>query len=291
MADTGRDIVRRCLEDSGLSFWCDQYLMSDTCAYLMDFYLPDMNLAIAIRGQNDFRPEYGSVAVGKDFLQKRALLAQEQGMGLVQLFEHDFHTGNRWDVVKQRLSAFGKQTRIGARQCRFSTVDSARARKFLSRYHTQGYINTAQSSYGLFYGDDLVSVMLFGKSRYNAYDMELLRYCTEPRFGASGGFSKLLADSLRDMSFHGSLVSFMDLNCRFSAKSVYDKYGFSFDGLTEPDYVWVSEDRYVLSRYACMKHRLVQAGFDASMSEAEIMHSRGYEKLYGAGSARYVLMA
>ena len=81
----------------------------------------------------------------------------------------------------------------------------------------------------------------------------------------------------------------MDLNKRLRASNVYEKHGFQFDGLTKPGYVWVK--RYgteILSRYNTTKSKLVAEGYDASKSEVEIMLDRGYFRVFGSGSKRYV---
>ena len=83
----------------------------------------------------------------------------------------------------------------------------------------------------------------------------------------------------------------MDLNKILKASNVYEKHGFQFDGLTRPDYVWVK--RYgteTLSRYSTTKSKLVSEGYDASKSEVEIMRDRGYFRVFGSGSKRYVFV-
>ena len=81
----------------------------------------------------------------------------------------------------------------------------------------------------------------------------------------------------------------MDLNKRLRASNVYGNNGFQFDGLTRPDYVWVK--RYgteTLSRYNTTKSNLAKEGYDVSKSEVEIMRERGYFRVFGSGSKRYV---
>jgi len=38
-----------------------------------------------------------------------------------------------------------------------------------------------------------------------------------------------------------------------------------------------------------MKHKLVREGFDLTKTENEIMSSRGYNKIYNSGNAKYLL--
>ena len=45
-----------------------------------------------------------------------------------------------------------------------------------------------------------------------------------------------------------------------------------------------------LSRYSTTKSKLVSEGYDASKSEVEIMRDRGYFRVFGSGSKRYVFV-
>ena len=55
------------------------------------------------------------------------------------------------------------------------------------------------------------------------------------------------------------------------------------------NYVYTKMDTgEVLTRYQCQKHRLVEQGFDASLSEEQIMKQRGFNKIYDCGNAVYV---
>ena len=57
-------------------------------------------------------------------------------------------------------------------------MSSQEARKFLEDNHLQGYANS-KIRLGLYYNEELVSLMTFSKPRYTKnYDWELVRFCT-----------------------------------------------------------------------------------------------------------------
>ena len=74
-------------------------------------------------------------------------------------------------------------------------------KEFIQNNHIQG--NVAYSlSYGLYFEDELVQIITFGKSRFNKnYEWEILRSCTKMGYNIIGGFSKLLKCFKNEMNF------------------------------------------------------------------------------------------
>ena len=65
--------------------------------------------------------------------------------------------------------------------------------------------------------------------------------------------------------------------------------GFNESGHTVPNYWWgIGSKKFHRSKF--MKHLLVKDGADPKMSESQIMKSRGYFKIYGAGNIKYELI-
>jgi hypothetical protein len=77
---------------------------------------------------------------------------------------------------------------IYARKCQLrEVIDTSIVRKFLNDNHIQGYSHSS-IKIGLYYEDELVSLMIFGKKRKN---MELIRFCNKLNTNVIGGSSKL----------------------------------------------------------------------------------------------------
>ena len=256
-------------------------------------YLPKYNLGIEVNPVSTHSVDVGRLGLSsKNYHQEKSLLAEEKGIGLIQFYDADYHDVRRFEVFKEQLKALvSTKTKIGARNCKIQPIDAKSSNQFLNKYHFQGMERSSFARYGLYYGENLVGVLTLGKSRYTKDEFEILRYCVDPNVVVIGGFSKLFTYALKDIKTGSKIISYMDLNKRLRASNVYEKHGFQFDGLTKPDYVWVK--RYgteTLSRYNTTKSKLVSEGYDASKSEVEIMRERGYFRVFGSGSKRYVFV-
>lgn len=259
----------------------------------IDIYLPKYNLGIEVNPVSTHSVDVGKLGLtSKKYHQNKSLLAEEKGVDLIQFYDADYHDARRFDVFKRYLkSLVSVKTEIKESDCTVQPIDAKSSNQFLNHYHFQGMERSSSARYGLYYGKNLVGLMTLGKSRYTKDEYEIVRYCLDPNVVVIGGFSKLFTYALKDIKTGSKIISYMDLNKRLRASNVYEKHGFQFDGLTKPDYVWVK--RYgtkTLSRYNTTKSKLESEGYDASKSEVEIMRERGYFRVFGSGSKRYVFV-
>lgn len=268
-------------------------LVADGRHLEIDIYLPKHNLGIEVNPVSTHSVDVGRLGLSsKNYHQEKSLLAEEKGVGLIQFYDADYHDARRFEVFKEQLKALVlNKTKIGARECVVRLIDSKISNHFLNQYHFQGMERSSMFRYGLYHDDKLVGVLTLGKSRYTQDEFEIVRYCMDPNVVVMGGFSKLFKHALKDIKTGSKIVSYMDLNKRLRASNVYETHGFQFDGLTKPDYVWVKRHgTETLSRYNTTKSKLAKEGYDASKSEVEIMRERGYFRVFGSGSKRYVFV-
>ncbi len=166
-------------------------------------------------------------------------------------------------------------TKIYARKCVIKEVPTNIEREFLNTYHLQGY-TASKYSYGLYYGDELVSLCTFGKSRFNKnYEYELIRNCTKENISVIGGLSKFI-------KHFKNITQDKPIICYSDASISYNKGG----ELSKPNYIWFSNKK-VLKRYNTMKHKLPDLlgdAFDDSLSESENMKKCGYHRVYDSGN-------
>lgn len=266
-------------------------LVDDGRRLEIDIYLPKYNLGIEVNPVSTHSVDVGKLGLSsKTYHQEKSLLAEEKGIGLIQFYDADYHDARRFEVFKEQLKALvSDKTKIGARSCTVQPISAKDCNEFLNHYHFQGMERSSSIRQGLYYDDILVGVLTLGKSRYTSDEYEIVRYCLDPSYIIMGGFSKLFKHALEDIKVGSKVVSYMDLNKRLRASNVYENNGFQFDGLTKPDYVWVKRHgTETLSRYNTTKSNLVKEGYDVSKSEVEIMRERGYFRVFGSGSKRYV---
>ena len=254
----------------------------------LDFYLPDFHIGIEVNpvGTHSIDTKLGI----KDVLyhQNKSLLACKTGVGLVHMYDADFVNTSQFEKIMRQILTVEKR-RIGARKCALKEVSKTDANVFLDKYHLQGREQGSKYRYGLYDGNELCCLLTIGKSRFTHDDYEILRYCVRPDYAISGGFQKLFHYFLKKCKKGMSIVSYMDLNKRYCCESIYEKAGFAYQGLTSPDYKWVKKyGTETLNRYDTMKRKLVAQGFDENQTEVQIMRSRDFYRVYGAGAKKFV---
>lgn len=81
--------------------------------------------------------------------------------------------------------------KINARDCVVCDISHDTEYQFLDVNHSQGYTKS-DLAYGLYYKNELVQIMTFGRPRFNKnYQWEIIRDCTKKGLSVNGGTSKL----------------------------------------------------------------------------------------------------
>ncbi len=286
--------VLRDLSDLGIKYEENNrtILKTDLDSFMeIDVYLPDYKLGIEINPTwTHSIDSINSEKIDKFYHQTKSLLAEKYGIGLIHLYDSDFIDERRYQVFLTQMKALiSDKQKFGARKCKVQIIDRKLSNDFLNTYHFQGGEHNSNLLYGLFYDETLLGVLTIGKSRYTDNSYEIIRYCMNPYYIVIGGFDKLFNAFLHDVGNVNNVVSYMDLNKRLRANNVYDNHDFVFEKLTTPDYVWINQSGTdVKSRYSVTKAELIKQGYDKNLSETEIMLSRHYYRIFGAGSKRYV---
>lgn len=214
-------------------------------------------------------------------------LCESSGIQLLHVFSNEWkHKKEIWQSVI--LNKLGVLPKIYARKCTIKDVSHAAAVKFLGENHLQG--SAAQSiRLGLYYNDELVSLMTFGKSRYNkSVQYELIRFCSKVNYSVVGAASKLLRQFERTYNPQ-SIISYA--NRRWSTGHLYHKLGFELTGTTPVNYFYFKNEYDELqSRVKFQKHKLknILEVFDENLSESENMYNNGYRKIYDSGNLVFI---
>lgn len=240
----------------------------------LDMVLPDVKLAIEYDGLYWHSVQQGK---GENYHLDKTKRCLEKGYQLFHIFESD--DIEIWQsMINNKL---GLNKRIYARKCEIREVNFADSMKFLEENHLQGFCPSS-IRYGLYYNDELVQLITFGKSRFDkSYDYELLRLCTLKGYCIVGGASKLFKHALKFVK--GKIISYA--NRRFSCGEIYKKLGFELKGESAPNYFYNKSGK-MYSRIAFQKHKLkdVLDKFDDSLSEYDNMLNNGYDKIYDCGN-------
>lgn len=250
----------------------------------IDIFLPEKNLAFEYDGlywHNETRKD-------KNFHLKKTEEALNNGTKLIHIFEDEWMY--KQDIVKSRiLNLLGKTpSTIYARKCEIKIVDTITASNFLDENHLQGKLNSS-IRIGLYYNNELVSLMTFGKQRKNLGShhidgyYELLRFCNKLNTNVVGAASKMLKFFIREFK-PKHIISYADR--RWSNGNVYEKMGFTLTHKSEPNYFYIiGQKRY--NRFLFRKNELIKQGFDKNKSEHQIMAERGIYRIYDCGCLCY----
>ena len=247
----------------------------------IDIFLPQYNVGIECDGllwHNELHKD-------KDYHLKKTEECKEHGIRLIHIFEDEW--ANKGEILKSMLlNLFGKtKNKIYARKCEIREVSSKDARNFLDENHIQGYSNS-KVNYGLYYSDELVSLMTFGIPRLNLGGKkedgfyELVRFCNKINTNVIGGASKLFKHFIKEYN-PKEVVSYSDK--RWSLGLLYMILGFTHDHDSKPNYFYV-DGLSRLNRFGFRKSVLVNEGFDKKKTEHEIMLERGIYRIYDCGT-------
>ena len=255
----------------------------------LDLYYPEKNVAIEFNGNYWHDENHKS----KDYHFNKFKLCKDKNIRLVSIYESDWYN-KRDSIINLLKNIFIDSKIIYARNCTISKLDYKTKSDFINEYHFYCDANQGTISYGLYYNDELVSVMSFGKVRgqnklHNNKDhYELVRFVTKDSVRVTGGASRLFKKFISE--YHPVYIICYSDNDFFTGET-YNKLGFKLKSLGESiDYQWVKGTK-ALSRYECMTNKLLEKypkyrniNIVGSV-EDYIMHDLGYSKLYRCGNS------
>jgi len=251
----------------------------------IDVYLPELKLGFEYNGIYYHSERFKDKNYHLDKLQK----ANTAGVRLIQIFEDEWNF--KKDICKSRIeNACGSSTKIGARKCEFKEIIRKDANHFVSENHIQGQGIGCNRAFGLYYCEELVSVMTFSKpsiAKGSAkHDWELNRFCNKMGISVVGAASKLLKNSGLT-----NIISYCDL--RWSDGNLYKQLGFSELRRSIPNY-WYVVDGQRKHRFAYRKNVLFEMLDDKNLkyentTETELAQMFGLQKVYDAGNLVFSL--
>ena len=251
----------------------------------IDFYLPDYNIGFELDGL------YWHSEIYKDenYHLEKTEKCLEKGIRLIHIFEDEWIY--KQDIVKSRIKNILGLTseKVYARKCKIQEVDKKTTKEFLEKNHIQG--NTVfKYSYGLYYNDELVSLMTFGKLRKNLGNTskedcyELIRFCNKLNFDVVGGVSKLLKYFIK-LHSPKKIVSYADR--RWSIGNMYEKVGFTFKHNSQPNYFYIIGNKRK-NRFAFRKNILVKEyNCPENVTERDFCISQKWYRIYDCGNKVY----
>ena len=220
-----------------------------------------------------------SGSVDEYYHYNKSLLAERAGYRCIHIFD--------WDNTNTILNALKIKETIPARKCDIREVSIDECGLFLQNYHFQGSCRGQEVRLGLYYNNELVSIMTFGSPRYNKnYDWELLRYCSS--YNVIGGAEKIFKHFIREHK--GTIISYCDRS-KFRG-DVYKKLDFTLITEGKPSCHWYNlktkkhyTDNLIRQRGV---DQILKTHYGKGTDNTELMIREGYVPIYDCGQDTYV---
>lgn len=218
----------------------------------------------------------------KNYHKQKSALAQKFGYQCIHVFD--------WDDPQKIISILNNRPKIGARSCKIAEVSKEAARTFLEQHHLQGYAKDV-IRLGLYYKGNLISIMTFGKPRYNKkYEYELIRYCSI--FAVTGGAEKLFKHFITNHK-PNTIISYCD-QAKFEGK-IYPSLGFTFLRTSSPAKHWYNPKTHQHITNNLLNQRgydqLFKTEYGKGSSNAELMLNAGFVEIYDCGQVTFIWKA
>lgn len=259
----------------------------------IDIFLPEFNIGIEFNGLIYHSTKYGR---GPDYHKNKYNWFSSNGIRLIQIWSDDWNYKNF--LVQNKLKhilGYSEETKIiHARKCEVRVLQGNRLKDdFLDRYHLQGK-DISKFNYGMFYENELIAVMTFGKPRpalgykhvtdYSV--LELSRFAVNVNYKVNGAFNKIFKFFEKNQSF--SHV-FTYANLDWSVGEIYEKNGFEKVRHSVPSFWYVHDNgkrrihRFQFTRTK-VKEKFPEVYSDERKVKEVMEIVGGYYRIYNTGN-------
>jgi hypothetical protein len=254
----------------------------------LDIYLPEYDIAIEMNGLYWHHDQISYI--DRQYHKSKFIECEKKGIQLLTIFSDIWE--NKKEIIKRTIShklGLCSRKSVMARKTKVTTLESSQIKDFLNENHIQGY-TPSKYVYALEYDEQIIAVMTFslprtgiGKKRSNT--VELVRYATSVNI--PGGASKLLKHFLNDYPAFKSVISYSDNE--WSTGELYKSLNFELEKTQPPSYFYFHPAEKVRKhRYNFTKYKLIQQGYDETLTESEIQRQRGYLRIWDCGKRTWI---
>lgn len=214
----------------------------------------------------------------KDYHSFKTRKMAEKGVKLLHIFDKEWHS-RKFQIKSFIRSALGKNEHyFYAKECEIRKVSSEDAREFLEQYHILGK-TTMQGAFGLYFNNELMSLVTYNKHHRNTGEYLLNRYVTKAHVTVVGGLSRLSKALHKEI---GTFNTFIDL--RFSDGKSWLKCGYEQVSISKPDYFYYNLDGHKIIAKQSRKKSAVNT--PKGMTEREHAILDGLTRIWDCGKIK-----
>lgn len=280
-------LLKKWLEEIGVEYTSESDLLHPK---KLDIYIPSKKLAIEYNGVY----WHSDACKPKRYHMDKYKACESHGVQLIQIWS-DWWLNKPEAVKSVILSKLGiYNRRVGARQCYIKEVSANVASRFENEYHLQGS-TPSRYKLGLYYKDELVSLMTFGKARTGMSskdkkdgEYELIRYCCKSGWQVVGGASKLFKHFIQ-LVHPTAILSFSSND--ISNGTLYKSLGFIKAGETV-GYWYIDRELNRYHRYTFNKYNIAKRGWaptEGEWTERSVMDDLGFYRIWDSGQTKWIL--
>lgn len=252
--------------------------------YSYDFKVNDVLIDINPSATHNinFNPFSKLCKIDKNYHKNKREIAIKNNYKVLFVFD--------WDDNDKIVNILKEKEKIYARKCILKEISKDKAKNFLNENHLQNNCRGQEIRLGLFYNNELVQIITFGKSRYNKkYQYELLRLCTKKDKIVIGGSNKLFSYFINKYTPE-SIISYCDIS-KFSG-NVYQNLGFTKKQINPPSCHYIN----LRTKQRISSSLLNKLGFDKlfkteygkNTNNTDLIKKHRYVQVYDCGQAVYI---
>ena len=248
----------------------------------IDIYIDSVNIGIEYNGlfwhSNKF--------LNNNYHVNKTELCETNNVQLLHVFEDEWI--NKKDIVKSiikhKLGVI--ENCLQANLCDVRHVENKALIEFLNNNYIYENI-TGKIKLGLYYNNELMSIMIFNKKYEMNGKYEILGFCNKINYNVMGGVNTLI-DYFKKV-YQPTLITIL-VDRRYSQGKQLECLGFKYVKNIKPNY-WYFKTSKILryNKANFTKKILTNKGHDQNKTEFEIMDELGYLRIYDCGYAKFEL--
>lgn len=249
----------------------------------IDIFLPDYNIWIEV----NWIYWHSEKNKDKNYHKNKIKKFNQKWIQLLFFTDYEIKT-NITKVINYILWKVWKLPSIWASKCKIKEIDTKTAKNFCEAYHIHWYAWWFKK-YWLYYKEELVSVCVIWKNRFNnkKKSLEIIRLANSKK--VIGWFWRFLKRILLDNSEYKIVTTYIDAFLWLPLNNVFIRYWFKYEWWTQPNYKWILKHK-VLSRYNTQKHKLLAKWYKWK-TEEDIMTSLWAYKIYDGWNYKFTYKA